>query len=125
MERLLGPPRVLHLNLPNYPSETGYPLYIGRLLRVTEMAAEKGGWGKLPQPMRRMCRNSGIALGSNSEPAPIAKLTFTEKGDIRIPRIDTVVDAGTAVNPANIRAQFECRAALKARKLPRMVVLLH
>ena len=32
---------------------------------------------------------------------------MSEKGEVHIPRVDTVVDAGTAVNPANIRAQFE------------------
>jgi len=31
----------------------------------------------------------------------------TEKGGVRIPRVDTAVDAGIAVNPANIKAQFE------------------
>ena len=40
---LLGPPRILNLNIPNYPSEPGYPLDIGRLRRVTELAAEKAG----------------------------------------------------------------------------------
>jgi isoquinoline 1-oxidoreductase beta subunit len=39
--------------------------------------------------------------------ASVVEVEVTEKGDIRIPRIDTVVDAGTAVNPGNIRAQFE------------------
>ena len=32
---------------------------------------------------------------------------MNEKGNIWIPRVDTAVDAGTAVNPANIRGQFE------------------
>ena len=35
------------------------------------------------------------------------RVDVSDKGEIRIPRIDTVVDAGTAVNPANIKAQFE------------------
>lgn len=35
------------------------------------------------------------------------EVEVTEKGDIRIPRLDSVVDAATAVNPANIKAQFE------------------
>ena len=103
---LFGPPRVLNLNIPNYPSEPGYPLDIGRLRRVTEMAAEKAGWGK-----RKLGKGSGLGIAaqrySYTYVASVVEVEVTEKGDIRIPRIDTVVDAGTAVNPANIRAQFE------------------
>ena len=73
---LFGPPRVLNLNIPNYPSEPGFPLDIGRLRRVTEMAAEKAGWGrrKLRQRERpRYCRPTlffqllRIGCGSRSE----------------------------------------------------------
>jgi len=39
--------------------------------------------------------------------ASVVRVEVTENGDIRIPRVVTAVDAGTAVNPANIRAQFE------------------
>ena len=103
---LFGPPRVLNLNLAKYPSEPGYPLDIGRLRRVTEMAAEKAGWGK-----RKLGKGSGLGIAaqrySYTYVASVVEVEVTEKGDIRIPRIDTVVDAGTAVNPANIRAQFE------------------
>jgi len=42
----------------------------------------------------------------------VVDLEVSEKGEI--PRVDTVVDAGAAVNPANIRAQFE-GAAVSAR----------
>jgi isoquinoline 1-oxidoreductase beta subunit len=103
---LFGPPRVLNLNLPDYPPETGYPLDIGRLRRVTEMAAEKAGWGK-----RKLGKGSGLGIAaqrySYTYVASVVEVEVTEQGEIRIPRIDTVVDAGTAVNPANIRAQFE------------------
>ena len=103
---LFGPPRVLNLNIPNYPSEPGYPLDIGRLRRVTEMAAEKAGWGK-----RKLGKGSGLGIAaqrySYTYVASVVEVEVTEEGDIRIPRVDTVVDAGTAVNPANIRAQFE------------------
>jgi isoquinoline 1-oxidoreductase beta subunit len=103
---LFGPPRILNLNLPNYPSEAGYPMDIGRLRRVTEMAAEKAGWGK-----RKLGKGRGLGIAaqrySYTYVASVVEVEVTEKGDIRIPRIDTVVDAGTAVNPANIRAQFE------------------
>jgi isoquinoline 1-oxidoreductase beta subunit len=103
---LFGPPRVLNLNIPNYPSEPGYPLDIGRLRRVTEMAAEKAGWGR-----RKLGKGSGLGIAAQrysfNYVASVVEVEVTEKGGIRIPRVDTVVDAGTAVNPANIRAQFE------------------
>ena len=103
---LLGPPRVLNLNIPNYPSEPGYPLDVGRLRRVTEMAAEKAGWGK-----RKLGKGSGLGIAAQRYSfnycASVVEVEVNEKGDMRIPRVDTVVDAGTAVNPANIKAQFE------------------
>lgn len=41
---LFGPPRILNLNIPDYSPEPGYPLDIGRLRRVAEVAGEKAGW---------------------------------------------------------------------------------
>ncbi len=103
---LFGPPRVLNLNIPNYPSEPGYPLDIGRLRRVTEMAAEKAGWGR-----RKLGKGSGLGIAAQRYSfcyvASVVEVEVNEKGDLRIPRVDTVVDPGTALNPANIRAQFE------------------
>jgi isoquinoline 1-oxidoreductase beta subunit len=37
----------------------------------------------------------------------VVEVEVGEEGHLRIPRTDTAVDAGTAVNPANIKAQFE------------------
>ena len=103
---LFGPPRVLNLNIPDYPSEPGYPLDIGRLRRVTEMAAEKAGWGK-----RKLGKGRGVGIAAQrysfNYVASVVEVEVNEKGEIRIPRIDTAVDPSTAVNPANIKAQFE------------------
>jgi isoquinoline 1-oxidoreductase beta subunit len=103
---LFGPPRVLKLNIPGYPSEPAFPLDIGRLRRVTEMAAEKAGWGK-----HKPGNGSGFGIAAQRYSfnycASVVEVEVTEKGAIRIPRVDTVVDAGTGVNPANIKAQFE------------------
>jgi isoquinoline 1-oxidoreductase beta subunit len=103
---LFGPPRILNLNIPDFPPGPRYPLDIGRLRRVTEVAAEKAGWGK-----RKLSKGSGLGIAaqrySYAYVASVVEVEVSEKGDIRIPRVDTVVDAGTAVNPANIRAQFE------------------
>jgi isoquinoline 1-oxidoreductase beta subunit len=103
---LFGPPRILNLNIPNYPSEPGFPLDIGRLRRVTEMAAEKAGWGR-----RKLGKGSGLGIAAQRYSfdyvASVVEVEVDERGDFRIPRVDTAVDCGTAVNPANIKAQFE------------------
>ena len=103
---LLGPPRILNLNILHYPSEPGYPLDIGRLRRVAELAAEKAGWGK-----RKLGQGRGLGIAAQryslTYVASVVEVEVTEKGEVRIPRIDTAVDAGTAVNPAYVKAQFE------------------
>lgn len=103
---LLGPPRILNLNIPHYSAEPGYPLDIGRLRRVAEMAAEKAGWGK-----RKLGKGWGLGIAAQrysfAYVASVVEVEVTEKGEVRIPRVDTAVDAGTAINPANIMAQFE------------------
>jgi len=103
---LFGPPRVLNLKIPNFSEEPGFPLDIGRLRRVTEMAAEKAGWGE-----RKLGKGSGLGIAvqrySFCYVASVVEVEVNEKGEVRIPRVDTAVDAGTAINPANIKAQFE------------------
>jgi isoquinoline 1-oxidoreductase beta subunit len=103
---LLGPSRVLNLNIPGYPQEPGYPLDIGRLRKVVEIASEKAGWGR-----RTMGTGKGLGIAaqrySYTYVASVVEVEVGEQGEIRIPRVDTAVDAGTAVNPANIRAQLE------------------
>jgi isoquinoline 1-oxidoreductase subunit beta len=103
---LLGPPRILNLNIPHYPPEPGYPLDIGRLRRVAEMAAEKAGWGKR-KPGKGRGRGIAAQRYSFTYVASVVEVEVTEKGEVRILRVDTAVDAGTAINPANIKAQFE------------------
>jgi isoquinoline 1-oxidoreductase subunit beta len=103
---LLGPSRVLNLNIPGYPQEPGYPLDIGRLRKVAEIAAEKAGWGR-----STMGKGKGLGIAaqrySYTYVASVVEVEVGEQGEIQIPRVDTAVDAGTAVNPANIRAQLE------------------
>jgi isoquinoline 1-oxidoreductase beta subunit len=103
---LFGPARLLNLNLPNYPSEPDFPLDIGRLRRVTKMAAEKAGWGK-----RKFGKGCGLGIAAHrysyTYVASVVEVEVSDKGEVRIPRVDTAVDAGTVVNPANVRAQFE------------------
>ena len=103
---LFGPARILKPDTPKYPPDPQYPLDIGRLRQVTEMAAEKAGWGK-----RKPGKGRGLGIAAQrysfTYVASVVEVEVTDKGEIRIPRVDTAVDAGTAVNPANIRAQFE------------------
>jgi isoquinoline 1-oxidoreductase beta subunit len=107
---LLGPPRTLDLkntDYPNYGADfTTYPWETGRLRRVTEMVAEKSSWGK-----RKMGKGTGIGFAAHrsflSYVATVVEVEVNDQGDIKIPRVDTVVDAGLVVNPEVVRAQFE------------------
>jgi isoquinoline 1-oxidoreductase beta subunit len=101
---LFGPSRVLII--PGLAEEPGFPLDIGRLRRVTELAAEKAGWGR-----RKLGKGSGLGIAAQRYSfdyvASVVEVEVTDKGDIRIPRVDTAVDAGIAVNPGNTKGQFE------------------
>jgi len=107
---LLGAPRSLDLKdtgYPNYGADpTTYPWETGRLRRVTEMVAEKSGWGK-----RKMGKGTGLGIAAHrsflSYVATVVEVEVNDQGDIKIPRVDTVVDAGLVVNPEVVRAQFE------------------
>ena len=107
---LIGPPRVVDLKEIHYPnygaSPDAYPIDTGRLRRVTEMAAEKAAWGK-----RKMAKGTGLGIAAHRSfltyVATVVEVEVSDQGDIRIPRVDTVVDAGTVVNPEITRAQFE------------------
>ena len=103
---LLGPPRILRLEIPNYQAEPDYLLDIGRLRRVTEIAAEKAGWGK-----RHLGKGQGLGIAAHryayTYVASVVEVEVTEKGDLRIPRVYTAIDAGTVVNPAYVKAQCE------------------
>jgi isoquinoline 1-oxidoreductase subunit beta len=107
---LIGPPRTIDfkgVNYPNYgaPSDT-YPWETGRLRRVTEMAAEKSGWGK-----RKHAKGSGVGIAAHRSfltyVATVVEVEVNDQGEVSIPRVDTVLDAGLVVNPEATRAQFE------------------
>ena len=63
------------------------------------MAAEKAGWNK-----RKPGKGRGLGIAAQrysfTYVASVVEVEVTEKGEIQIPRVDTAVDAGTAVNPA-------------------------
>jgi isoquinoline 1-oxidoreductase subunit beta len=107
---LIGPPRILNLKNTNYPNYGApydvYPVDTGRLHRVTEMVAEKAGWGK-----RKLGKGSGLGIAAHRSfvtyVATVVEVEVNDRGDVRVPRVDMAVDAGTVVNPELTRAQFE------------------
>ncbi len=83
-----------------------YPWETGRLRHVTEMVAEKSGWGK-----RKHRKGTGVGIAAHrsflSYVATVVEVDVNDQGVVRIPRVDTVLDAGLVVNPEATRAQFE------------------
>jgi isoquinoline 1-oxidoreductase beta subunit len=108
--QLIGRPRILDLKNTQYQNYGApydqYPVDTSRLLKVTETVAEKAGWGK-----RKMGKRSGMGIAANENTltyvATVVEVEVSDQGDISIPRVDTVVDAGTIVNPEMARAQIE------------------
>jgi isoquinoline 1-oxidoreductase beta subunit len=107
---LIGPARTIDFKGVNYPNygaslET-YPWETGRLRHVTEMVAEKSGWGK-----RKHSKGSGVGIAAHRSfltyVATVVEVEVSDQGEVRIPRVDTVLDAGLVVNPEATRAQFE------------------
>ena len=108
---LIGPARHVDLSksvkeLWNYgePIEF-YPIDAGRLRRVVEMVAEKGEWGRTLPPGHGL----GIAAHRSfvSYIATVVEVAVDKDGNLTIPRVDTVIDCGTYVNPERIKSQME------------------
>ena len=107
---LIGQPRTIDFKGVDYPNygaslET-YPWETGRLRRVTEMVIEKSGWGK-----RKLGKGTGLGIAAHRSfltyVATVVEVEVNDQGDVRIPRVDYVVDAGLVVNPEVTKAQFE------------------
>ena len=107
---LIGKPRTIdfkNVDYPNYGASLDtYPWETGRLRRVTEMVAEKAAWGK-----RKLGKGAGLGIAAHKSfltyVATIVEVEVNDQGEIKIPRVDTAVDAGLVVNPEITRAQFE------------------
>ena len=113
---LIGPDRIVDIGKStkdwwNYgePFES-YPVDAGRLRRVTELAAEKGEWG------RKLPAGHGLGIAAHrsfvSYIATVVEVAVDDKGNISIPRVDTAVDCGTYVNPERIVSQMEGAAIM-------------
>jgi isoquinoline 1-oxidoreductase subunit beta len=107
---LIGNPRTIDFKgvaYPNYgASMDAYPWETGRLRHVTEMVAEKSGWGK-----RKHGKGTGVGIAAHRSfltyVATVVEVEVNDQGEVRIPRVDMVLDAGLVVNPEATRAQFE------------------
>ncbi len=90
-----------------------YPIDTARFKRVVQMAADQSGWAKKKSGNGH---GFGIAVHRSflSYVATVVEVEVDNKGGIRIPRVDTVVDAGTVVNPDRVKAQFEGAAVFGA-----------
>src|SRR4029077_17750756 len=107
---LIGPPRTLdftNVQYPNYGADyKTYPWETGRLRQVIEMAAEKSGWAK-----KKSGKGHGFGFAAHRSfltyVATVVEVEVSDDGEIRIPRVDTAIDAGLVVNPEVTRAQFE------------------
>jgi isoquinoline 1-oxidoreductase beta subunit len=116
---MLGPGKVIDLQsqgvqYSNYGAPIDkYPVDTRRLRRVLEIAGERSGWGK-----RRPGGGWGMGIAAhrsfNSYVASVVEVEVDAKGQVRIPRVEQVADAGTIVNPDRVRAQFEGAAVMAA-----------
>jgi isoquinoline 1-oxidoreductase beta subunit len=107
---LIGEPRTIDFNGVEYPnygaSMDAYPWETGRLRRVTQMVAEKAGWGR-----RKHGKGTGVGIAAHRSfltfVATVVEVEVNDQGEVRIPRVDMALDAGLVVNPEATRAQFE------------------
>jgi isoquinoline 1-oxidoreductase beta subunit len=109
---LIGPARIVDLSKQvttpywnNGEPVDSYPIDTGRLRRVVEIAAERSGWG------RQMPKGKGLGIAAHRSfvtyVATVVEVAVDDKGRYSIPRIDTAIDCGYAVNPERIRSQME------------------
>jgi isoquinoline 1-oxidoreductase subunit beta len=112
---LLGPPRQidprdLNDTWNHGEDPTAYPVDVGRLRRVTTLAAKEAMWGK---PLAKG-RGQGIAAhySFTTYVATVVEVSVGKDGSLTIPRVDIAVDCGAIVNPERVRAQMEGACAM-------------
>jgi isoquinoline 1-oxidoreductase beta subunit len=112
---LIGSARIVNLSsvkdLWNYGEPyDSYPIDTGRLRRVVELVAEKGGWG------RSVPKGRGLGIAAHrsfvSYIATIVDVEVGEKGKLTVHQVDTAIDCGTYVNPERIQSQIEGTAIM-------------
>lgn len=108
---LIGPPRTLDPNeegaeYDNYGSPLeDYPIDTGRMAHCVERAAEMADWG------RELDDRNGLGVAVHrsftSYVATVIEVAVGESGELTIPGIWSVIDAGTVVNPNHVAHQVE------------------
>lgn len=87
-------------------SPAGYEYDTARMRRVIQLVAEQSGWGK-----KELGKGRGLGIAAHRSfltyVATVVEVEVNGQGEIKIPRVDTVVDAGLVVNPEQTRNQFE------------------
>ncbi len=115
---LIGPARQIDLsaegtNYGNYgASLEQYPIDTGRLRHVTEVVAQKAGWGKTLPAGRGLgiaCHRSFLTYVAN-----VVEVEVSRDGLLSIKRVDVAADCGLIINPDRVRAQFEGSAVFGA-----------
>jgi isoquinoline 1-oxidoreductase beta subunit len=103
---ILGEGRIVELGGRGGNRPNPYPLDTKRTRRVLEAVAEQSGWGK-----KKSGNGTGYGVAVHrsflSYVATVVQVEVGPNGSIRIPRVDTVVDAGLVVHPDRVKAQFE------------------
>ena len=107
---LLGPdrkidPRSMADSFNYGESPEIYPVDIGRMRKVIELATSKAGWGK------KLSKGRGLGLAVTysfvSYVAVVIEVDVNAKGDIKIPKVDIAIDCGPSINPDRVRSQAE------------------
>jgi isoquinoline 1-oxidoreductase beta subunit len=91
--------------LPGIRSQSDPPLDTRRFRAVLQLAAEKSGWGS-PLP-RGQGRGIACCYSFDSYLAHVVEVSVEKGGIVRVRRIVSAVDCGTAVNPDGVRAMTE------------------
>jgi len=73
---------------------------------VTEMAVDKSDGANAKWP-KELAWAFAAHRSFMSYVASVVEVEVNDKGEIRIPRVDTVVDAGTIVNPELVRLNLK------------------
>ncbi len=107
---IIGEPRVIDFKKEGLkqgpPADPKFEFDTARLRNVINLVAQKSGWAN-HKP------GAGHALGIAAHRsfltyvAVVAAVEVGPKGQVRIPRVDVAVDAGTIINPDRVKSQFE------------------
>lgn len=102
---LLGQPRNVDIGARGAMAEK-FPLDIGRLRNVIELAAEKSGWAK-----KKSTKGHGWGIAAHwsfySYVAAVVEVEVDDAGKVRFPRVDIAADVGQVINPDRVKSQFE------------------